>query len=223
MLNPYRKKAANSSNSRSSGSDELGGSNDNEINSVVTNPNPSSMGQQSQRGVGSVKGCLARASKKAKYKYPKSRGGGGHFRHGGGGLVQMGVDGGLAFEANRDCVNCRSRHLRNMGYSVALSHKTHDVRCVKNRSTRGLSVFTVMVDKYSKKMATINTMPLSQGHTEGLPSVANHFGTSPTTTTTTTTRTSSTGTTATTTVTGSATSTGSNKANKCNRQGNAFC
>ena len=180
--------------------------NTNKINSVVANP--SSMGCQSQRGLGSVKKCLKRGSK-TKYKIVKSS-----LRKKC--LVQMGVDGQLAFEANRDCKVCRGRHLQKFGYCVCITHRPHDIRCVKNRATRGLSEFTVIVDKYTKKMASINNMPLSKGHTEGLPSVAQHFGTCATTTTTTTTRRSRNGTTTTMSI-------GSNKADKDDQQGNKFC
>jgi hypothetical protein len=213
MLNPYRK-SANSGNSRNR-SNENGGTNNNEINSVVANP--SSMGCQSQRGQGSVRKCLKKGSK-SKYKIATQKNKG---------LVQMGVNGGLAFDSDRDCVKCRSVYMQKFGFNVSVSHKAHDIRCRKNRTTRGLSAFTVMVDKYSKKMTTINTMPLSRGHTEGLPSVAKHFGTSPTTITTTTTRTNSTGTTTTANTTSSATntttSTSSKEADKDKRQGNKYC
>jgi hypothetical protein len=66
--------------------------------------------------------------------------------------------------------------MKSMGECVSVSHRPHDIRCVKNKSTCGLSARTVCVDKHALNMTKINTMPLSKGHTKGLPSVARHFG-----------------------------------------------
>jgi hypothetical protein len=168
MLNPYRK---TSSSFRGGSCDNQDGSNNDTITDVVANPS-SGMGLQSQRRGGSVKKCLKRGSH-AKFKLPRTTR-----------LVQMGVDGGRAFEPNRDCVNCKSRYLRKTHHNVAISHKAHDIRCGSNRTTHGSSARTVAVNRYAKEMTARNNLPLSQGHTEGLPSVIQHFEKTTTTITT---------------------------------------
>jgi hypothetical protein len=175
-LNPYRH---GSSSSRNENENE----NENGSNKEIVVTNSSSMGLQSQRRLGSVKKCLKKGSK-AKYKTLKS------LIRKKSGLLQLGVDGGQAFVSHRDCIVCRGHHLNRMGHSVSISHKPHDIRCGRNKSTRGSSLRTVQVNKFAKEMAAINTRSLSQGHTKGLPSVYQHFEKTRTTTTTITTATS---------------------------------
>jgi hypothetical protein len=67
-------------------------------NKIIDDPS-SRMGVQSQNRQGSVSKCRSRGKKPTKYKDGKD-------------LVQMGVDGGPAFVAHRDCVVCKSIHLK---------------------------------------------------------------------------------------------------------------
>jgi hypothetical protein len=98
----------------------------------------------------------------------------------------------------------RGHHLKRMGDNVSISHKTHHISCGKNRSTHGSSARTVAVKRHAEEMTVRNNLPLSLGHTEGLPSAIQQFEktsttTKTTTTTTTTTTTEFAGTTTTTT------------------------
>jgi hypothetical protein len=184
MINPYI-----TANSRScGGGSSCGNENENgrnKKNDIVANP--SSMGLQSQRRLGSVKKCLKRGSVMAKYKTPRRKKSD---------LVQLDVDGGRAFESHRDCIVCRGYHLKAMGQSISIPHKSHHIRCGKNRSTLGSSARTVGVNKFAKDMVAINTRPLGQeGQMKGQPSVSQHFDKTTTTTTTTTTMTGTTTTT----------------------------
>jgi hypothetical protein len=222
MLNPYRKVAKSSGRSSGgSGSNEKGSNNNEEKGSnnkkIIDHPSSTStMGPQSQKRKGSISKALARGSNNNKNKKKKSQG---EKR-----LVQMGVDGGLAFEANRDCIVCKGIYRKDMGECVVISHHAHDTRCVKNRETRGLSKMTVFVDKTSKNNVAINTMPLSKGHTEGLPSVAPHFAKNSTRTTSTRT-TNSTGMTTNTTSSNLATAPTSTSSDKeeDKDKGNKYC
>jgi hypothetical protein len=136
----------------------------NQTDNVAANPSPGMMGPQSQRRLGSVKKRLKRGGSNAKHKIPKKAG-----------LVQMGVDGVRAFESYRDCVICRGHCLKRMGNNVSISHKPNHICCGKNRSTQGSSARMVAVNRHAEEMTARNNLPLSQGQTEGLPSVIQHF------------------------------------------------
>jgi hypothetical protein len=175
MLNPYRRSGSSGGgNERENENGSNGNDNYTEINNKVVT-NPSIMGGQSQRRMGSVKKSLKNGSgkNKTRSKTQKKKSG----------LLQLGVDGRQAFVPERDCIVCRGHHLNRMGQCVSISHKPHDSRCARNTSTRGSSSRTVEVNKFVKDMVAINTMPLSLGQTKGLPSVSQHFKTTTTTTT----------------------------------------
>ena len=104
----------------------------------ATNINTSSflssneMGIQSQLRNGSIKACKARATQ-AKHAKPQ---------------VQRSIEGGVAFVPRLHCKTCYTERLELMGKKgVTKSHKHHDVRCPRNRKTKGMSQQSVFVNK----------------------------------------------------------------------------
>ena len=68
---------------------------------------------------------------------------------------QRAVDGGVAFISDLHCVNCMKKvevkKAAAKGEIMNLSHKKHDVRCWKNRETKGLSATTVFVEREANR------------------------------------------------------------------------
>jgi len=50
---------------------------------------------------------------------------------------QLTLEGGIAFEATRDCIACKARHLATFLQGYRVPNRPHHVLCVRNTKTRG--------------------------------------------------------------------------------------
>jgi hypothetical protein len=107
------------------------------------------MGIQSQNREGSVKAAMKKGGKNNfKFKPPSK---------------QAAIDGGLAFDAVRDCIVCKARFQIAHGIVRNVPNRVHDKRCVRNRETKGMSARTVVVDKAAAKNLAANRAPIVAG------------------------------------------------------------
>ena len=101
------------------------------------------MGIQSQIRQGSIKKAMKRGTK---MKYKRTQ--------------QSAIDGGLAFDAQRDCKVCRAKCLINSGFPTTVPKRAHHTRCPKNRKTQGMSEMTVYVERQAAQNLAANRAPI---------------------------------------------------------------
>ena len=151
LVNPYKKKVDMAISGGSSGTSNSGGM-------VHHSPMPlffpfmTKMGCQSQNRMGAIKKTLKLGTKrKSKYKRKD--------------YIQAAVNGGRAFDHTRDCIVCvalaRKARLVKSGLMTNIPHRPHDLRCPKNRKTKGLSIRTVEVEKIAQENIARNNAPIT--------------------------------------------------------------
>lgn len=115
------------------------------------------MGLQSQQRVGSIKKCKKVGSRFRKLRFSGSQR-----------LVQRPIGGAEAFIPELHCQRCIRNMQKAAGLILTVPHRSHDKRCQCNRLTRGVSVYTVEVNRIAQANLCINDRPPAlDGQTKG--------------------------------------------------------
>jgi hypothetical protein len=136
-FNPYRRDLPNQ-NGKNMPSAASGTNFNQETYSTINN-----MGCQSQRRNGAIKACKKRSTRIKSFRT----------------MVQRSFKGGVAFVPSLHCEICVANRLIATGHQgVRVPHRFHDVRCPKNRKTKGMSQQQVLINRSAEQNLYINNI-----------------------------------------------------------------